>query len=437
MRRLIHIACVLLTAYTAQAQEKIFLHPNEDPHWYYVVNETFDSTLDKGIWNSRAPWGPVDTVSTCDYTNYPNGVVTNNDIYAATTKGYKNFSIDSGIGTLQTRREQYKGEVWRYDPFRTDSVWFNYTTGLLFSDSLYKYGYYEIKCKLPEAPANDLDKYKGLGPNFWLWSGGGDRYSEIDIFEIQSHDDNDFDGQPNNRFTHNFHYKCDTLPNCPTDSFLHGAFYSDYFNQYKTLASYWSENSIEYYYEDSLLHTSSLFPAIRVQHTNFTDSNTFPVNVKFNHSSNFYPMYIIVDNYVPGRQFCDSHDSTTSMPYDYDIDHIKVWLLKNACDSTLMVPGLDPFTYDYTVKKIIQMGNGGGTLNVGQELILRASEGITLESGYEAKSGSELTLLISDCMEAGGVFDRENKNGQKSIVPDSTVNNFSKPIKYVNPWENY
>jgi len=92
MRRLIHIACVLLTAYTAQAQEKIFLHPNEDPHWYYVVNETFDSTLDKGIWNSRAPWGPVDTVSTCDYTNYPNGVVTNNDIYAATTKGYKNFS---------------------------------------------------------------------------------------------------------------------------------------------------------------------------------------------------------------------------------------------------------------------------------------------------------------------------------------------------------
>jgi hypothetical protein len=83
------------------------------------------------------------------------------------------------------------------------------------------------------------------------------------------------------------------------------------------------------------------------------------------------------------------------------------------------------------------MGNGGGTLNVGQELILRASEGITLESGYEAKSGSELTLLISDCMEAGGVFDRENKNGQKSIVPDSTVNNFSKPIKYVNPWENY
>jgi hypothetical protein len=425
-------------AYTTQAQEKIFLHPNEDPHWYYVVNETFDSTLNKGIWNSRVPWGPTDTVPICD-----SAVATNFDIYAATTKEFKNFSIDSGIGTLRTRREQYKGEVWRYDPFRTDSVWFNYTTGLLFSDSLYKYGYYEIKCKLPEAPANDLDKYKGLGPNFWLWSGSGSRYSEIDIFEILSHDPNDFDGEPNNKFTHNFHYKCDTLPNCPTDSFLHGGFQADYFNvkfdRFRTFASYWSENSLEYYYEDSLLHTSSLFPRIRVQDLTLPDTaqNTYITNYKFNHSSNFYPMHIIVDNFVPGRQFCVSHDSSTSMPYDYNIDHIKVWLLKNACDSVLITPDIDPTNYDYSVKQKIELGNSGGTLNIGENLILRASEEITLQSGYEAQAGSELTLLISDCMEAGGVFDSENKNGQKSFVPVSSVSNSSKPIKYENPWENF
>tara|TARA_R110002111_G_scaffold230540_1_gene291817 strand:+ start:183 stop:1547 length:1365 start_codon:yes stop_codon:yes gene_type:complete len=454
MRKLLNIACVLLIAYTAQAQEKIFLHPNKDPHWYYVVNETFDSTLDKGTWNSRVPWGPTDTVKTCDNTNYPNGIVTNFDIYAATTKGFKNFSIDSGIGTLQTRREQYKGEVWRYDNYyvdtlkkdslRLDSVWFNYTTGLLFSDSLYKYGYYEIKCKLPEAPANDLDKYNGLGPNFWLWSGGGDRYSEIDIFEIETHDASDNDGQPNNRFTHNFHYKCDTLPNCPADSFLHGAFYADYFNvkfdEYKTFASYWSENSIEYYYEDSLLHTSSLFPQIRVQDLTMpiNSQNTWVQNYRFNHSSNFYPMHIIVDNYVPGRQFCTSHDSTTSMPYDYLIDHIKVWLLKNACDSVLIIPEIDPANYDYTVKQKIELGNGGGVLNNGENLILRANEAITLKPGYEAKYGSELTLLISDCMEAGGVFDSENKSGQKEFDPNHSINNsFYKPIKYDTPWESY
>jgi hypothetical protein len=434
-------------AYTTQAQEKIFLHPNEDPHWYYVVNETFDSTIDKGIWNSRVPWGPTDTVGVCD-----SAFATNFDIYAATTKGFKNFSIDSGLGTLQTRREQYKGEVWRYDKYyvdtlkkdslRIDSVWFNYTTGLLFSDSLYKYGYYEIKCKLPEAPANDLDKYKGLGPNFWLWSGSGSRYSEIDIFEILSHDPKDFDGKPNNKFTYNFHYKCDTLPNCPTDSFLHGGFQDDYFNvkfdRFRTFGSYWSENSLEYYFEDSLLNTSQNFTGTKIEFADTSKQDTTVSNFDFKkHSSNFYPMHIIVDNFVPGRQFCVSHDSSTAMPYDYDIDHIKVWLLKNKCDSILVVPSIDPASYDYTVKQKIELGNGGGTLNNGESLILRANEEITLKPGYEAQAGSELTLLISDCMEAGGVFNWENKNGQKSFSPNATNNNFSKPIKYTRPWDNF
>src|SRR5690606_10181449 len=115
--------------------------------------------------------------------------------------------------------------------------------------------------------------------------------------------------------------------------------------------------------------------------------------------------------------FCVSQDSTTQMPYDYLVDHVKVWQLKSACDSVLAVPDIDPLTYDYTVKESIELGSGGGTLSNGEELVLRANVAITLNDGYEAIQGSELTLLISDCMEEAGVFPMSNPGGTEKHTP--------------------
>ena len=119
---------------------------------------------------------------------------------------------------------------------------------------------------------------------------------------------------------------------------------------------------------------------------------------------------------------------STSMPYDYLIDHIKVWQLKNACDSDLVVADIDPTIYDYTVKQNINLGSGGGTLGNAEDLILRANESITLEAGYEAVLGSELTLVISDCMEDGGVFPSTNPGGLKNAPENVT------PIPYPRPY---
>ena len=119
---------------------------------------------------------------------------------------------------------------------------------------------------------------------------------------------------------------------------------------------------------------------------------------------------------------------STSMPYEYLIDHIKVWQLINACDSTLTIADIDPLDYDYTVKQSINLGNGGGTLSNGEGLILRANQSITLEAGYEAVLGSELTLVISDCMEDGGVFPSSNPGGLKNAPENVT------PIPYPKPY---
>ncbi len=430
---------VILFASGTYSQEKIFIHPENDPHWKAVIYENFDSTFDQGIWQDRPPWGPTNQAATCDYINYPGGIVTNNDVYAATTRWFQNVSADTGVLNIQTRREQHVGEVWKYNPFRVETDTFNYTTGLLWSDSLYKYGYYEISIKLPEAPQNNLDLYSGLGPNFWLWSaenypdGSMMRYSEIDIFEIQSHNPYDFDGKPNNRYTRNFHFLCDTLPGCPTDSFFHAFLYSDdinvNFSNFQTFAAYWSEETISYFHSDTIVNTTDEFLLLDFENLATNSSNR--VSAEFNHSNKFYPMYLIIDNYVPGRQFCISQTDSTQMPYDYLIDHIKVWQLKNACDSDLVVADIHPTTYDYTVKQNIELGDGGGTLSNGEDLILRANQSITIEAGYEALAGSELTLVISDCMPGAGVFHPQQNPGGLMIVQDSASNtNSARPILY-------
>jgi len=51
------------------------------------------------------------------------------------------------------------------------------------SKETFKYGYFEIRCKLPKPVSPKTNK--GKGPNFWLWASNSRvTWSEIDIFEF-------------------------------------------------------------------------------------------------------------------------------------------------------------------------------------------------------------------------------------------------------------
>lgn len=84
--------------------------------------------------------------------------------------------------------------------------------------------------------------------------------------------------------------------------------------------------------------------------------------------------------------------------------------------------------YNYSVKQNIPLGNGGGTLSNGEALILRAKQSITLEAGYEAVNGSELALLISDCMEEAAGFNYTDSTGLQYIPPDPSPSPDYKPV---------
>ena len=81
---------------------------------------------------------------------------------------------------ILTKEENGNYEIWNWDnqgQLFTTCEPYEYTSGILFTRDKFKYGYFEIKAKVP-------NEGKILWPAFWLWAGGGADYREIDIYEF-------------------------------------------------------------------------------------------------------------------------------------------------------------------------------------------------------------------------------------------------------------
>ena len=139
-----------------QSCEKV----NYSKDWEIVFEEDFSNGLDtNSVWRKNFPWFRF---------NY-------NQIYLN-----KNASIREGKLNLVAKRQEFWGKGVTYldslDILHDDKPnyrRFDYSSGMLFLNNKYKFGKFEIRCKIP--------KGKGLWPAFWLYGACGE---EIDIFEF-------------------------------------------------------------------------------------------------------------------------------------------------------------------------------------------------------------------------------------------------------------
>jgi beta-glucanase (GH16 family) len=172
--------------------------PNNDPSWQLIFNDDFSGTsIDNSKWNSNYPWNQGSYLLTCDNNQNGDFVTINSEYVGYRTWNFENCELNNNILKIISKQESYLGKVWDdwipiIDPNTGDTIgwnpietWhnFNYTTGMLYSKMKIRYGYFEIRCKLPE-PQNPHET-KGLGPNFWIFDGNCDiaEYSEkiVDI----------------------------------------------------------------------------------------------------------------------------------------------------------------------------------------------------------------------------------------------------------------
>jgi len=361
--------------------------PNNDPSWQLIFDDDFSGTsIDNSKWNSNYPWNQGSYLLTCD--NNQNGYfdTISSEYVGYRTWNFENCELNNGVLKLISKQESYLGKVWDdwipiIDPNTGDTIgwnpietWhnFNYTTGMLYSKMKIRYGYFEIRCKLPE-PQNPHET-KGLGPNFWIFDGNCDiaEYSEIDVFEFASEY-----GNMVNMFTCNSHYR--DVGGGTMQSYPIPEFFTIDFDDFHIFSAEWGADRIIYYIDNIPI---------------FISPNPYP--------DDMCPMNIIVDINHPSNNFCDTAVSPfTVFPYIYEIDYVKVWQLKQHCDDDITICNFNPNIFDFAIYKSISIGGLGctPTISSGENITLRATQSIVLDYGFTVESGAEFLAETTPCQQ--------------------------------------
>lgn len=372
--------------------------PPNDPVYELVFNDDFNGTsVDYTKWDRIPPWNQGSNITTVCNPNVTTSVAyrkwqTNIPGQMDTT----NCKVSNGSVKLYTRKENYDGEVWSWPNgiWTRDTIPFQYTTAMLLSKNIYRFGYFEIRFRLPQPP-NPPKRHLGFGPNFWMFGADTDgsegwvnHWSEIDVFEINSFDI----GVNNNLYTNNAHYRnCDNS-SCHIQDGQAFGYISN--NTWHTAAVNWTPSKIEFYLDGNKLRE-------------------FPCNQLNYPPDSLVAMPMWVDINSPATNFCMAFDTInsngTSFPYIYEIDYVKVWQLKQACDTAKLYCNFVPTNYNSKLYKSVTIGgtNCNSTISNQSNTSIYATDYILLNEGVSIDNQSNVLFNIEDC--------RDNQFGVKSL----------------------
>lgn len=338
--------------------------PANDPHWQLVWEDNFNS-LNTNIWKVQN-----------NFDHY-SGLVNNGEPQVYTNRS-NNVSVSGGNLVLKIIEENYScpsGALNDWGCSRQDryGIPYQYTSGWVETKNPYKpkYGFIEARIKVPYG--------NGFWPAFWLFSDeiqNGTSYQEIDIFEMVPGRWEDCVYSNSLEFTHNYNHLTSSLHNVRSSNepFCTSNFRVFSINDYRQWHKYgieWSPSKIIYYVDDIPIRTVT--------------------NV-----GNFDPSVIILN--VALNPFVTPYYSS-NFPSEMLVDYVKVYNLNNDCNTVLNICNYD-FTYhDTRVKKKIIIGNGTCTnsLNINDNVFLRASEGVEINGDFTVPVGAELYIDVNTC----------------------------------------
>ena len=334
--------------------------------YVYVGGDEFNgSNLDYKRWRNSYPWGR-NYSGTC-YQEYM-------------TDG-NNFEFENGVLKLIAKEEDiyargvpYMDDEYLLEDNMSNLRWWNYTSGMIFSKRKFKYGRYEIRCKLPEG--------KGLWPAFWLFGGYPDE--EIDVFEYK--------GENLNKIHWDVHYEDDAGVGGWVTA---DGNFSDGFNK---LDITWAPDAIFW-------------------GLNWNDYSVWFGNLNYKES-------IIANLGIANDSPCafsPGPDNTTSFPASFEIDYIRVYA-RLYCDEYVNICSYEQTLSDPNVITGFQVNIGGsgcdgGVLEENQYLDLFATNSINLLPGFSVVNGASFTANIVDCPGPPGYGERV----QNEVINDTLL----------------
>lgn len=323
--------------------------PANDPYWKLVWQDDFNSTtLDNTKWT---------IIDWADGNN-------------ATLYIKNNVTINNGNLVLTVRNNPVNcaspPTIWGARiPCIVNKI-YPYNSGWVETKQAYntQYGYIESRIKLPYG--------YGFWPAFWTYVGSGvtpTNAAEIDIFEVLGGDTDPT--SPYNTagiITTNYHLSYPS-PNILVEHIPVGFNYTDW----HTYSIEWSPSKIIWYVDNS------------------------PIRILPNPSI-IDPVRIIL-NLAVRPDVLPNH--TTPFPSEMLVDYVRVYKLDNDCNTNMNVCNYNFSTHDNKVKKNITIGNGTctNTIESGQNVYLRASEGVLINGDFTVHNGAQLYIDVNSCYE--------------------------------------
>ena len=290
------------------------------------------------------------------------------------------FNVPStGFLTLRATYHNPCVTSYWYPYWSPETGCFNYISGAIESINPFKYGYFEIRAKLP--PPNC-----GNFPAFWLYSGTnvGNRYSEIDIFEHTITPEIPLSYK---RFTIGYHAS-------DGSTVLNGAYYLQTaeapLTEFHTYAIEWSPKIIIWYLDGKVI-----VPA------DYRKDNIAKVPAFYDERITDQIMFIKVNYAIDNWKNDTTCHHTSLFPLDMVVDYVKVYKLNCDCNTPVTITNnTDLSAHSKSVKKNITVGTSSGTISIPNTgITLRATDEIIINSNFEVPLGSEFTAIVHDCPE--------------------------------------
>ncbi len=217
----------------------------------------------------------------------------------------ENIVVDNGELHLVAREDPGMYPVWRFEgdgtPYQEDKF-FQYSSGWIQTKAKYKYGLFEVKCKIP--------KGRGLWPAFWLY---GNTY-ELDIFE--------FAGEKPQECNFNAHkWSNSGSINCPSDITNENPFSDDY----HVYSVEWDELKMVYRIDgQEVLKVFRYHDRLGRTFTDchhLTNANWVFDLVRFPRR----PMSVILNLAISDGHYCGPPNHETFFPSSLDVDYIRIY----------------------------------------------------------------------------------------------------------------
>ena len=145
-------------------------------------------------------------------------------------------------------------------------------------------------------------------------------------------------------------------------------------------SAWWTPEFVKIYFNDSLINTVQYNPLIPVD--------------------SLVEMNMIIDMNAPATNFCTNFDSIfTQLPYNYEIDYVRVYQIKQECDSDMVYCNVTKTNFESGLYISLTIGGTGctATFSSGANISGLGNDFVLLNDGFSFDNTSQGYFDVLRC----------------------------------------